>query len=511
MIPGKVWLVGAGPGDPDLITVRGREVLQQAEVVLHDALAHAALLELCPRAQIVNVGKRFGRPSAEQGEIVRVMIEHARKGQRVVRLKGGDPFLFARGAEEALALKDAAIEFEIVPGISSPVGTAAFAGFPLTHRDFSSSVTFITGSDRAGKHWSPTDWAKLAASNDTLCVLMGMRRIAEICAALIEGGKAAATPAAVVQWGARPEQRVVQAPLVELAAAASRAGLANPAVIVVGQVVTLRDSLNWYDSRPLFGKRLLVPRPRHQATQTARAIRLRGASPVIQPAIEIHPPPDRERLRQALDELQAYDWVVFTSTNGVERCFAELDASGRDARAFARSKIAAIGPKTAAALRHHGIIADLVAEQYVGEALAEAMIATGRLGRVMLLRALEARELLPASLREAGAAVDVVAAYRTQLVSGTARDALRSAVVDGRLDGVLLTSSSMVNSLLDALGPDARAALEGTVVASIGPVTTKTAADRGLPVDVTADTYTVDGLLDALEQYWQPSPPTVEA
>ena len=269
---GKIWLVGAGPGEPGLITVRGHRCCRARTSCLYDALAHPALLEHCPQAEQRNVGKRYGEDSAAQDEIIQQMIELARAGKRVVRLKGGDPLMFARGAEEALALAEAGVKFEIVPGVSSPVATSAYAGISLTHRELSSSVTFITGSDRAGKDWSPESWKKLATATDTICVLMGMRRISEITQAIIDGGRAPSTPAAVIHWGARPEQRVVTATLERIADAAAEAGPEEPCRSSwSARSCTLREKLSWYDSRPLSGKRVVIPRAADQARETARA------------------------------------------------------------------------------------------------------------------------------------------------------------------------------------------------------------------------------------------------
>src|SRR6187402_2483702 len=292
MVPGKVYLVGAGPGDPGLITVRGLELLSRADAVLYDALAHPALLDACPNAEKRNVGKRFGQDSAVQQAINAELIVLARAGKRVVRLKGGDPLLFARGAEELQALRAAGIAFEIVPGVSAPLAASAFAGIPLTHRELSSSVTFITGSDREGKDWSPAAWQKLATATDTICVFMGMRRIDDIMQAIVSGGRRLETPVAVVQWAARPEQRVVTGTLATIAGIAKAERITNPAIIVVGEVVALRDELRWFDNRPLFGKSLLVPRPAEQGRATAAAIRARGASAQLLPAIDIRDPAD---------------------------------------------------------------------------------------------------------------------------------------------------------------------------------------------------------------------------
>lgn len=496
---GKAWLVGAGPGDPGLITVRGLEVLTRAEVVLFDALAHPSLLDACPSALKENVGKRYGVESPSQEAINQKIIEHARAGKRVVRLKGGDPFLFARGSEEASALAAAGIPFEIVPGIPSAVGASAYAGLSLTHRDWSSSVTIITGSDKAGKEWSPDAWKKLATATDTICVLMGMRRIEDITRAIIDGGRPASTPALVVQWGTRPEQRVVEGVLGDIAERVRAAKLSNPAVIFVGEVVNLRQSLRWFDNRPLFGKRILVPRAPHQAEATARAIRERAAEPVVFPVIEIHEPPDPERLRQAAREVASYDWVVFTSANGVDRFMTALRTEGKDARAFGSARVAVIGPKTKSALAAYGIEADLMADEYVGEAVAEALLARGPVQRVLIPRALVARDALPARLQSAGASVDVVAAYETRAVPRERGEALREMLAGGGVDVALFTSGSTVTSLLDLLGADAADALAQVTVASIGPITTRVLEERGIRPRVTAERYTVAGLLDALE------------
>lgn len=503
---GKVWLVGAGPGDPGLITVRGAEVLGQAEVVLYDALSHPALLELCRSdAELRDVGKRGGQNSPDQSWITEQLIELAQAGRQVARLKGGDSFLFARGAEEALALSAAGIDFEIVPGLSSPIGTAAYAGISLTHRGMSSSVTFITGSNKAGEEWSEGDWKKLATATDTVCILMGMRKLRFIATALIAGGRSPATPTAVIQWGARPEQRVVTAPLSDLADAVERAGLSNPAVVIIGEVARLREQLCWYDNRPLFGKRILVPRAAPQAKDAAHAIRQRGAEPVLFPAIEIHDPPDPEPLREAARNVASYDYVLFTSANGVERFFSELRRQGKDARAFANAKVGVIGPRTGFVLEQYGIKPDLIAEQFVGEGLAAAL-APFAPKRVLIPRALVARDELPALLRKQGATVDVVPAYETKPVAPEKVRSLVSQFESGEISAVLFTSSSTVTSLCDALGAEAAKVLGKSTVSCIGPITAKTATDRGLKVDVQASEYTLEGLLDALERHYASTP-----
>jgi uroporphyrinogen III methyltransferase / synthase len=504
--PGKIWLVGAGAGEPGLITVRGLSVLSRADVVLYDALAHPALLEHCPQAEQRNVGKRYGEDSAAQDAIIAQMIELARQGKRVVRLKGGDPLMFARGAEEALALVEAGVKFEIVPGVSSPVATSAYAGISLTHRELSSSVTFITGSDRAGKDWSPEQWKKLATATDTICVLMGMRRLKEISQAIIEGGRAPSTPAAVIHWGARPEQRVVTAPLERIAEAAAEAGLKNPSIIVVGEVVTLREKLSWYDSRPLSGKRVVIPRAVEQARDTAAAVRERSATPVILPMIEIAPAPDAARFARAAAEMSSYDWVLFTSANAVEQLRLELERAGADARAFGTAKVGAVGPKTAEALLRLGIKADAVAKEFVGEGLAGAVLERGVPRRALLLRALAARDALPDALRARGSEVDVVVAYENKPLQSSGAE-LTSRIEAGTADAILFTSSSTVTSTLEALGPSGQALLSRIALCSIGPVTTKTLESVGLKATVQASVYTVEGLLDALEAHYLAASP----
>lgn len=500
---GKVWLVGAGPGDPGLITVRGLEVLRSAELVLYDALAHHALLDECAGAELRDVGKRYAVESPSQASINEQLIAEARRGRRVVRLKGGDPFLFARGSEEATALAEAGVPFEIVPGVPSPVGATAYAGISLTHRDLSSSATFITGSDKAGEEWSPAAWKKLATATDTICVLMGMRRIEDITRAIIDGGRDPNTPAAVIQWGARPQQRVAIATVATIAEEARQGGLSNPAIIVVGEVVTLRERLRWYDSRPLFGRSVLVPRAPHQAGATARALRERGAEPVVFPVIQVVDPPDPGRLARAAREVSAYDWVLFTSANGVERFFVALSAAGRDARAFAGAKVGVIGPKTRASVQRFGITPDLVAEEFVGESLAEALGPDVAGKRVLIPRALVAREELPQLLLAAGAAVvDVVPAYETRPVTSERAGQLARSFEEGSLDAVLFTSGSTVSSLMDLLGERAVELLSKVTVASIGPITSRALEARGVTPNVTADVYTVAGLLDALERHY---------
>lgn len=474
-------------------------MLEQAEVVLYDALSHPELLEYAHAAELINVGKRYGERSPAQETITRELVAHAQQGKRVVRLKGGDPMLFARGSEEALALEQARIPFEVVPGIASPVAAAEFSGIPLTHRDLSSSVTFITGSDQAGKEWTKEAWTRLATATGTICVLMGIRRIREITSALMEGGRDPKTPTAVVRWAGRPQQETLTGPLDAIADLVHAAGLTSPAVIIIGEVVGLRGRLAWYDKKPLFSQRILVPRPKAQAAQTVREIRARSADAIVAPAIRIVPPPDPAALEDAIRRAKTFDWVVFTSHNGVEAFFETARGLGLDARLFGSARIATIGPRTAASLARYGLRSDLVAPEYVAESLTEELLKISpRPERVLIARALEAREVLPESLRAAGIFVEVAFAYQTELVSGDDANELRAALESSTT--VLLTSSSIVRSLVRALDGDALLLANKTLL-SIGPVTSATARELGLEIAVEAKEYTIEGALDALEHH----------
>jgi uroporphyrinogen III methyltransferase / synthase len=509
---GVVYLVGGGPGDPGLLTLRGAELLATADVVLHDELVHPALLEhVRDGAEVRYVGKRGGDPGAKQasqGAIDEALVELARAGRSVVRLKGGDPFLFGRGSEEAESLAAAGVPFEVVPGVPSPLGAAAYAGISLTHRDLASSVTFVSAATRAGAEFP---FAELRAVRGTICVLMGMRRLGEVCDSLVrDAGRDPATPAAVIQWGTRAEQAVVEGRLDAIAALSRAAGLGSPAIVIVGAVVTLRRTLRWFDARPLFGKRVLVTRPAGQAAVTAELLRRQGADPIELPAIALFSPPDPALVTAAVCELDRYDVVAFTSENGVLYFFRELDAQGRDARAFGRARVAAIGTGTAAALLARGVRADIVPTEFRGEALADAILADPEVAavlargraRVLVPRALVAREVLADRLQEKGCDVFVVPVYETRPASVERCAELTSRFEAGAVDAVLLTSSSTADSLCELLGPRAAELLTGVVVASIGPITTATAEKRGLTVAVTATVSTTAGLLAALERHF---------
>ncbi|MFT3922512.1 MAG: uroporphyrinogen-III C-methyltransferase [Myxococcales bacterium] len=460
-----------------------------------DLLRHAN-----PAAELIFVGKRAGRASERQSNINARLIGAAQAGRRVVRLKGGDPYLFGRGSEEAEALVGAGIPFEVVPGVPSPMAAAAYAGISLTHRDLASSVAYVTATESEEKDGSAHDWSKLATATQTLVFFMGLRRLESLMKRLHDHGRPATTPVAVVSCASLPSQRTVVGTLADIAEKANQAKLEMPALTIVGDVVSLREHLRWFDNQPLFGKRVLITRPDGQSSGLARALREAGADPVELPSIQIVPPRDPALLAQHLGQLGSYQWLVVTSVNGVRAVFDTLRALGRDSRALGNCKVAAIGPATRDALVAYGIRADVVPAEYRGEAVAEAMLATGPLQgqRVLLARAEQAREALPELLRAHGAALDVVPAYRTERANSERMNQIRRRLEEGTIDVVTFTSSSTAEQLVAGLGLDASALLAKPLRAAIGPITAETLANLGLPAHVVANEYTADGLLAAL-------------
>jgi uroporphyrinogen III methyltransferase/synthase len=524
---GTVYLIGGGPGDPELITQKAVRCLGRADLVLYDALVHPDLLKYCrPDAERVFVGKRAGRTHERQAQINARLIAAASDGRTVARLKGGDPYLFGRGSEEAEALADARIPFEVVPGVPSPSAAMAYAGMSPTHRNLSSSVAYVTATESPEKDRSSHQWEKLATATQTLVIFMGMRKLDVLMNVLIENGRPASCPAAVIQWASTPQQRTVTGTVADIAEKASAAGLGMPALTVVGEIVGLRAKLRWYDTKPLFGRRVLVTRAREQSESLAQALREAGAVAVELPMISIEPPSDPEPLRRAVERIADYTFVVFTSQNGVQAFFRAVAAVGGDARVLGGRRVAAIGPGTAEALEPFGITPDIVPADFRGEALAEAIIRahTGTAAassngaaplsaagkplagvRVLLARAAVARDVLPDTLRAAGAEVDVVPAYETHGASPEARTKLRELLAKKELDVITFTASSTVQHTLKALAPDGPELLKGLTLASIGPITTQTAADLGLEVQVTAQEYTIEGLVLALTQHFSES------
>ena len=462
---GVVYLVGAGPGDPGLLTARALELIAAADVILHGRLIPpAALSGAGPDAEHLYVGKEPGDSSVPQEKIEQLLIDRARAGSSVVRLKGGDPFTFGRGGEEAEALAEADIPFEVVPGVTAGIAAPAYAGIPVTHRDDSSALVFY----------------------------MGVKRLPEISSRLIEAGRPADEPAAVIERGTLPDQRSVEAPLSAIAQTSIEAEIRPPAVTVVGPVAARRQSISWLESRPLHGLRVVVTRARAQASGLARTLAALGAEPVELPTIRIEPAIDTDEVRRAVHDLHTYALICLTSANGVRLLFEAMTEQGRDARALANSTVAAIGPGTAAALAERGVIADIVPERFIAEALADALADVSLEGKPALVaRAAEGREVLPDALRERGAEVDVVALYETvtETPDPGAVERAREA------DYLTFTSSSTVRNLVATVGADA---MPSARVVSIGPVTTEAAREAGLEVDVEAERHDVEGLIEAI-------------
>jgi uroporphyrinogen III methyltransferase/synthase len=495
---GTVYLVGAGPGDPRLATKRALDLIAQADVLVYDRLVSPALVQGARGdCEAIYVGKEPGNPTMSQEEINALLVRHAQAGQSiVVRLKGGDPFIFGRGGEEAEALVEAGVPFEVVPGVTAGVAASAYAGIPPTHRDLASAVAFVTAHEDPAKPQSAIDWAALAAFPGTLVFYMGVKQLERVAGKLIENGRDTDEPAAVVERGTFPGQRVVTAPLSQIAERARAESIRPPAITVVGPVVNVSERLAWFDRTPLHGKTVVITRARAQASGLASQLAELGADVVEAPAIRIVSRIETEEVGEAVARLASgnYQTICLTSPNGAELLFEAVAMEGHDARAFAGIRLAAIGPGTAAALMQRGLRADLVPPRSIAESLAEELITAGVEGqRILVARAAEARDVLPDALREAGAEVDVVALYETlrEQLDGTTRERIAEA------DYVTFTSSSTVRFFCEALGDAASFPPQARVV-SIGPITSATAAELGLRVDAEATQHDIDGLVRAL-------------
>jgi uroporphyrinogen III methyltransferase/synthase len=481
-----VYLVGAGPGDPGLITVRALALIARADVILYDRLIPREALEHARGdAELIYVGKGEGADSVAQDETIRLLIEHGRAGRMVVRLKGGDPFVFGRGGEEAEALRVAGVGFEVVPGVTAGVAAPAYAGIPVTHRDVASAVAFLTGHEDPDKAGSALDWDALAAFPGTLVMYMGVGRLAQIAERLQAAGRDPAEPAAVVERGSTPAQRVVTGTLATIAERAADESIRPPALAVVGEVTRLRDQLSWFESRPLAGRSVAVTRARAQASGLTAWLRELGARVIEAPAIRILP------IEGRAPDLERYDLICLTSPNGVALLFERLAAAGLDARALAGATVAAIGPGTAAALAGHGIEADVVPERFVAEGMVEALAGVNAT-RALIARAAEAREVLPQALRDRGIEVDELVLYET-VAEPISPEVL--AEVAGA-DYLLFTSSSTVRFFVEAAG--GASAAGGARTVSIGPVTSQALRDHGLEPAVEAERHDIDGLVEAL-------------
>jgi uroporphyrinogen III methyltransferase/synthase len=506
-----VYLVGAGPGEAGLITVKGLAVLRRADVVVYDQLASPELLSFAPaEAELIYVGKKAGAHALPQADINSLLIAKARAGLLVVRLKGGDPFVFGRGGEEAEELAAAGVPFEIIPGVTSAVAVPAYAGIPVTHRRYTTLVTFITGHEDPGKAGSTIPWEALGANPGTLVFLMGVKNLAENCRHLIEAGRDPATPAAVIERGATPYQRTVAGNLKDIAGRAREAKIKPPAVLVVGGVVELRERLKWWESRPLWGKTALVTRSREQASRLVELLSAAGARCLELPTIEIAPPNDYGPLDAALAKLSQYQWVIFTSGNGVTAFMARLFGQGRDVRALGRGKIAAIGPATAEALEGYGLKADLVPGTFQAEELLTALTPQIEPGmRVLLARAQVARDVLPRGLAALGAQVDVAPVYQARAPESLPPEAA-AALDEGAVDLLTFTSSSTVHNFAGLVGPERfRQLAAKAALAAIGPITAATLKEYGLTPQIEPQDYTIPALVEAIVGFFNRISPKI--
>jgi uroporphyrinogen III methyltransferase/synthase len=506
MPKGIVYLVGAGPGEPGLLTIKGRELLEKADVVIYDRLVNPSLISLVHSgAEVIYAGKSSADHKLAQEEINSLLVKRASRGQLVVRLKGGDPFVFGRGGEEILALAENKIPFEIVPGVTSAFAVPAYAGIPVTHRDFTSTVAIIAGNEDPAKEISRVAWEKIATGVDALIFLMGMANLETIVKRLLENGRPPGTPVALIRWGTWAEQEVLTGTLADIAGRAAQAGFEPPVVIVVGEVVGLRDKLKWVENKPLFGKRVLVTRPAAQAGRLSFALRALGAEVLEFPAVKIVAPADYAPLDKALKEIEHYHWLIFTSVNGVQFFFQRLFQQEKDVRALAHVRLGVIGPATRRALQSYGLRADFMPAEYRAEAVAAGLAEIVHPGqRILLPRADLARPFLRAALADGGATVEEVVAYQT-VMEGQNRDLVREYLHQGRIHLITFTSSSTVRSFTRLLGePDLPRLLAGVQIACIGPVTAKTAKETGLNVGIVAAEYTITGLVKAIvAKYFQ--------
>ena len=495
---GKVYLVGAGPGDPELVTVKAAKCLAEADVVIYDRLVDDRLLmEVPSKAELIYVGKKAGHHTLEQPKINQLLVDKAKEGKIVVRLKGGDPFLLGRGGEEAEALSDVGIPFVVVPGVTSSIAVPAYAGIPVTHRSLASSVGIVTGHEDPTKGDSSIVWEKLATGVDTLVFLMGMGNLAQIADELTRNGRPPSTPVAIIREGTSPRQQTLVGTLADIATKAAESGLEPPALIVVGEVVRLRERLRWYDNQPLFGKRVLVTRSRKQASVLSQLLARHGVLPVELPTIEIQVIPDNRELDEAIAHLPDYSWLIFTSVNGVEIFFGHLHDLGYDSRALGGVRLCAIGPATAAALERFGLIADRIPQEYIGGAIAEILQEENIAGkRILLPRSEAATPELVTRLGQLGAKVDEIAIYRTVLPQADPGSG-KQMLLAGEIDITTFTSSSTVKHLVSLLGAEWEA-VNRTRIACIGPVTAATAAQLGVRVDVVAKEHTIPGLVQAI-------------
>ena len=511
-----VYLVGAGPGDPGLITVRGKQLLERAEVIIYDYLASKKLLKYVPReAEFIYAGKRGGvKHTHTQAEINQMLIDRALSGRMVVRLKGGDPFIFGRGGEEIEEIVKAGIPFEVVPGVTSATAAATYAGIPITHREYTSTVAFVTGHEDPTKKDSNIAWDKLATGVGTIVVYMGIKNLESITKKVIKYGRDPQTPVAVVRWASTSEQRTVVGNLENIAEVVRKNNIKPPSLVIIGEVVNLRDTINWYEKRPLFSKKVVVTRTRDQASELVNLLENYGAECIEYPTISLEKVDSYEILDRALAEIDSYHWVLFTSINAVDYFFNRLFEQGKDVRDLKGPKIAAVGRVTAEALAGRGIKADLLPDEFTGDGLAETLISEGVTGlHILIPRALKAREILPERLSDAGAEVTVAPVYQNVLPKSSSgeqlKDDLCQALEEKSVDMLTFTSSSTVKNfvtLLDLNPDELQKLMSGVAIATIGPITAKTAENYGLKPDVQPAEYTIPSLVESIVTFFTSQP-----
>lgn len=505
MNKGKVFLIGAGPGDPGLITVKGLAFLKKADVVVYDYLANEDLLKAAKEgAERIYVGKKGGDHTLSQEEINALIIRKAEEGKTVARIKGGDPFIFGRGGEEAEEMAKAGISFEIVPGVTSAIAVPAYAGIPLTHRDFTSTVSFITGHEDPTKKESKIRWDKISTGAGTLVFLMGMGNLPMIAAELIKNGRDPETPVALIRWGTLPEQETTIGKLKNIGEIARTKKIRPPVVILVGEVIELREKLNWFEHLPLFGKKILVTRAREQASDLSERVRDLGGIPIEFPTIEVIPPESWADADHCAAQMAVYDWVIFTSANGVKFFLERIFALGRDIRDLKGPRICAIGPKTAEALDALKVKVDLVPSEYRAESIFEGLKKEDLKGKRLLIpRAKLARDVLPQELRKTGASVDVVEVYQTIRPAGNAEEVKRL-LRNKSISAITFTSSSTVSNFADLVGiNEVRDLMGGVAIASIGPITAERARTLGIKTTVMPEEFTIPALVEALAEYFR--------
>lgn len=498
MNKGKVYLIGAGPGDVGLMTLKGKHIIEIADAIVYDRLANPRLLNFARNdAEFIYVGKTPDHHTLKQPEINELLAKLAKEGKTVARLKGGDPFVFGRGGEEGERLRQEDLPFEVIPGITSAIAVPAYAGIPVTHRSLTSTFTVITGHEDPTKDDSQINWKRLAEDPGTLIFLMGVGRLSQIVEALVSNGKSAQTPIALIRWGTRPEQLVVTGTLENIENEVSRAGLTSPAIIIIGDVVTMRDTLTWFEDKPLFGKRILVTRAREQASVLSEQIEALGGEALEAPMISVREPENKTPLQDAIQTIESYDWIIFTSVNGVKFFFDEMKQLKRDIRALGQTKICAIGPKTKALLEDKGLFVEAMPEVFRAEAVAELLKEKmDTPGKILLPRSNLGREVLVSELQKLGHSVNDVVSYET-VRSDFPGTSLKEYLKEKTIQIITFTSSSTVKNFMDLIDHDL-SLVQGVTIASIGPITSETAQKLGLTVDIEAETYTISGLIDAI-------------